>query len=165
MNKNNLEIERKFLLKNMPNFNEDVEIMLIHQIYVNLENKIVRFRHTKIFNKENKKVGENYVKCIKTPLSKGVFEELEEDIYEKVFLEMCNKEHGYIKKTRSIYNYEGFKWEIDKYSDLELIIAEVELSDIKQNINIPRILKEQIIDEVTGNYRFSNQSLSIKKKL
>lgn len=162
--KNNLEIERKFLLKRIPNFDKEVSKFYMHQIYVNIDGVMTRFRMTE---KLGLKVDENrtYVQCNKKRISSGVFEEIEKDIAKEVFRDMCHKEHSYIIKIRHVYEHDGLKWEVDEYADVSLVTLEVELDDIKQKITIPKIIKKELLMEVTGKKVFSNQNLSIKNEV
>lgn len=159
---NNLEIERKFLLKNIPKFKmNEIKKYSIHQIYVDIDGKIHRFRMSKHFN-NNSTDEMHYVHCVKTPISHGVFEEIESKITPEEFINMTQKDHTYIVKTRYVYEYGGLKWEVDEYHDIKLVTLEVELSDINQEIIIPEIIENMIIVEITGQKAFSNQNLSIK---
>lgn len=162
--KNNLEIERKFLLKKVPDFWEESSRYYIHQIYVNVNGVTTRFRMTeKLGGDEN--LTRKYVQCNKRLISPGVFEEIESEITHEIFRDMCHKEHSYIVKVRHVYEHGGLKWEVDEYSDVALVTLEVELEDINQEITIPEVIKKELIAEVTGQKEFSNQSLSIKKEV
>lgn len=160
--KNNLEIERKFLLKKVPDFKLGISKLYIHQIYVDVNGVITRFRMTeKLGMDEDRK----YIQCNKKLIFPGVFEEIEKEITKEVFRDMCHKEHSYIVKIRYIYEQDGLKWEVDEYSDVALVTLEVELDDINQEIKIPEIIQKELIIEVTGQKEFSNQSLSIKEEV
>lgn len=166
MNKDNLEIERKFLLKNVPKLNrKNVDKHLIHQIYVDVKGVITRFRMSENFNRkgEESEVEKQHVQCVKKVLSPGVFEEIENDITQEKFRDMCHEDYSYIIKKRSVYEHGGLKWEIDEYHDVKLVTMEVELDDINQEITIPEIIEKEIIVEVTGQRVFSNQSLAVKQ--
>lgn len=68
---------------------------------------------------------------------------------------------GYISKTRHLINYKGKVWEVDEFSNPKgLVIAEIELADINEPIEIP----EWVGTEVTGDHRYSNSNI-IKKIL
>jgi CYTH domain-containing protein len=165
MNKDNLEIERKFLLKNVPKFNRnDVVKYLIHQIYVNVDGKMTRFRMSDKFSMNEIQEERSYVQCNKKVISPGVFEEIEKEITAELFRDMCHKDHSYIIKTRYVYEHGGLKWEVDEYHDVKLVTLEVELDDINQEITIPEIIEKEVIVEVTGQRVFSNQNLSIKEE-
>lgn len=154
MSKDNLEIERRFLLKSIPSLHdkEGLKRLTIHQAYSKDSNE--RFRSTV-------NGGEViYHKCRKKMLSVGVFEEIESEITEYEFdcgYKNCNRE---INKVRYVFSENGLVWEIDEYTGFSLIIFEVELDDINQDIDIPADLKSLIIKEITGEKEFSNYSLS-----
>ena len=158
--KENLEIERKFLLKNVPSFSGDVDVLMIHQIYVKVDGENVRFRHTR----NMKSLNSVYHKCIKSKLSHGVFEEIENEVTEDEFNNMEEKDHRYTIKKRYVYKEGGLNWEIDEYLEIKMATIEVELDDINQEIKIPKFLKDLIIIELTGKKEFSNHSLSLKSK-
>lgn len=167
MDKKNLEIERKFLLKNVPAFKRsEIEKILIHQIYVEINGKVVRFRMSESldFDGEELELERKYVKCIKNPISTGVFEEIENDITQEAFRDMCHEDHSYIIKTRYVYEHSGLKWEVDEYHDIKMVTLEVELDDINQEIIIPEIIEKEVICEVTGQRVFSNFNLSVKEE-
>ena len=166
MNKENLEIERKFLLRNVPKFERnEIDKFLIHQIYITIAGKLKRFRMTEKFNTKGSdpEVERIYVMCQKKRLSPGVFEEIEGDITEEMFREYCGHPHSYIIKTRHVYEHGGLKWEVDEYHDIKLVTLEVELDDINQDIKIPEIIEREMIVEVTGQRVFSNFELSVEK--
>jgi CYTH domain-containing protein len=167
MNKYNLEIERKFLLRNVPKFErKEVDKFLIHQIYVNVDGKVTRFRMTEKFNIKGSDpvVERTYVKCVKKPISTGVFEEVENVVSQELFEALLKQEHSYIVKTRYLYEHGGLKWEVDEYHDIKLVTLEVELDDINQDITIPEIIEREMIVEVTGQRVFSNFELSVGKE-
>ena len=159
MNKENLEIERKFLLKKVPKFlAKDVDKFLIHQVYHEINGKIHRFRMTE--NLRSQDEDRTYIECVKTSISHGVFEEIEKEIGQNKFDRMIKKPHRYIIKERTVYKANGLKWEIDKYHDISLVTLEVELDDIHQKIEVPETIEKEIIAEVTGQQVFSNYNLS-----
>lgn len=154
----NLEIERKFLLSNIPNLNYTDEL-LIYQFYTDVNGIINRFREIRNIKSQDS----IYQHCIKTPLSHGTFQEIETEISYDDFQNMRKNEIGNILKKRFIYTENNLKWEIDDYLNIKLITLEVELIDIKQNIIIPPTINDYIITEITGNKLFSNHNLSLKK--
>lgn len=163
--KENLEIERKFLLKNLPKFNSKVEKFIIHQIYVKGKGgKVTRYRMTENVDSPIESPQRIYHVCNKKMLSPGVFEEIESEITRAEFEKMLDLKHRYIIKTRYVYRENGLKWEIDVYHDMKLVMLEVELEDINQKITIPDIIEEQMIVEVTGQRVFSNYNLSIEQE-
>jgi len=166
MNNNDIERERKFLLKNVPEFNrKTIEKLIIHQIYVVIDGIVNRFRMTENMDTD-KRV---YHHCIKKPISEGKFKEIEKVIPKEEFDKMFAKEHRYIIKTRYVYDNNGFIWEVDKYHEMLLVTLEVEFNndeDLKSFDNekdIPELIKKLVILEVTGQKSFSNYSLSIEE--
>jgi len=75
-----------------------------------------------------------------------------------------NKNYAVIRKTRYVVKYKGFKFEIDAYLDLSLVILEVELPALNHQFKFPDGLFEEIIIEATGMKQFSNFSLALKVK-
>lgn len=71
-------------------------------------------------------------------------------------LEMCEK--PIIQKIRRIYEYQGFKWEIDEFQgeNAGLIVAEIELTDENQTFEKPSWIGE----EVTFDQRYFNSNLA-----
>jgi len=161
-----LEIERKFLLKSLPEIKPD-QIVEIHQFYFKNESGIwERARSWSSSNGEMK-----YIHTIKKSVSKSVNIEDEHSMTLKEFNAFKNKcyktpnDSKYIKKTRYIYKDGNLKWEIDEFSnDYKLIIAEIEIPTKDYEVVIPDYLKELVLIEVTGMKPFSNRSLSLKLK-
>lgn len=150
-----LESERQFLLKgNFRNLNT-VDILTISQYY--LEDG-TRYR---------KQYGDvdpapQYFKNVKTPVSPGVYREDEAAITQAEFDAIYPQFQTFVMKERSIVDAgNGLKWEVDVFESVRLVIAEIELPDIKMELEIPDWLKDDIILEVTGMKQFCNRSLSI----
>lgn len=162
-----LEIERKFLLKKFPKsviekYKKGLQILNIVQYYFLIDGVWQRYR---IVNSEGKKV--KYVHTIKSAISPGVYNEIEKTVKEKEF-EQKRKEHiknyAVIRKTRYVVKHKGFKFEIDVYLDLKLVILEVELPALNHPFEFPDGLFEEIIIEATGMKQFSNFNLAVKIK-
>ena len=162
-NKDNLEIERKFLMKKFPATELDTvgfKCYEIYQYYYLIDGVRKRYRmrqDTDTFERE-------YFETMKTVLSPGVFEEIERNITQEEFFEISKANKGYgsvISKNRFVVNQNGLDWEIDRYLNVDLVTLEVELDDINQEIEIPDFLEEIIIMEVTGIEEFSNFNLSL----
>lgn len=146
-----MEIERKFLLKKIPEslkINKSVEI---EQYYICREkDKIVRIRRmANVFNIGIKKGGgmSRFEKEIK--ISKQDFDELKN---------ICRENK--IFKIRHIIISDKYKFEIDEFKDsLEgLLLVEVEFQSEKEaNKFIP---PSWFGKEVTGNHKYSNSYLS-----
>jgi CYTH domain-containing protein len=158
--KANLEIERKFLMRCVPDFGKKKWTYLdISQFYFDKNGKRIRYRES---IDENEKA--TYYSTRKKFLSKGTYEEIEFEISKRTFWnkfkETKNKKG--LEKTRYIYKYKGLKFEIDKYKDMNLVVMEVELKNINQKIEFPDFIKEKIILEVTDFREFGNFNLSRK---
>lgn len=65
-----------------------------------------------------------------------------------------------IRKTRHNVPFKGFVWEVDVFEGAHegLVIAEVEMGDESDNPELP----DWVGDEVTGQYRYSNQALALQ---
>lgn len=160
----NLEIERKFLLKSIPNI-DPYEKIDIEQIYMKIGNVWERVRYCQYKNKNQNK----WIHTIKTSVSKGVNMEDEKEISESDFLEFKNKSKidkysRSIFKTRHVFKTnDNLYWEIDEFhNDYRLVIAEIEIPSMEYKIETPDYISELILMEVTGLKQFSNKSLSIK---
>ncbi|NSY61400.1 CYTH domain-containing protein [Agrobacterium tumefaciens] len=146
------EIERKFLVAGDEWRNEVTHSMAFRQAYVaSLENRSVRVR---IVN------GLDATLTIKIGASSLVRDEYEYSIPLNDAEELMASAPGVvIEKMRHTVDYGGFTWEVDvfegKYKGL--IVAEVEMDDENANPDLPSWLGK----EVTGDRRFSNQSLAM----
>ena len=160
------EVERKFLLKDLPKL-EYEKIFLIHQYYLeNDEGYSDRVRKTDDGNKCK------YTRTKKRFISsQKVNEEVETDISKKEFLKLKKKSHSIIVKYRHIFtDHENNRWEIDKFENVNLIIGEIEsvtddehledvMLDMKSQL-IPKFIADNLIMEVTDFKPFSNKRLS-----
>lgn len=158
-----IEIERKFLLKSLPD-KKPLEIIKIDQWY--------RKNSTGIWERvrscySNKK-GFYFVHTIKTPVSKGVNMEDEREISAKDFNDFVNKckkseESRYISKERIIFKHpeDSLNWEVDVFNNgHHLIIAEIEIPAEDYTLQIPNFIKDKLLLEVTGLKQFSNKNIS-----
>ena len=161
-----LEIERKFLLKAMPDV-LPTEVVKIDQFY--FKNKEGVWERVRQWN--SNLYGRKWIHTVKTKLSEFSNEEIEKELtkkeYEK-FKKRCrqNKSNSrYIKKERWIYPDGDLYWEVDIFKDkCHIIIAEIEISSEDYDLNIPEFISKKTLLEVSGLKQFSNRSLSIKMK-
>ncbi|MDE7407989.1 MAG: CYTH domain-containing protein [Muribaculaceae bacterium] len=65
---------------------------------------------------------------------------------------------GVIDKTRYLVDYAGHTWEVDEFHGAlaPLVLAEVELTDASEVVEIPPFIAE----EVTGDVRYYNSTLA-----
>lgn len=157
-----LEIERKFLLKAMPEV-QPVEKIKIEQWY--WKNQSGTWERARTWH--SNVTGKSWIHTIKKSVSKGVNIEDEKNLSEeefKKFLARCKEpgqESKFISKERWIYPSDGLKWEVDRFDkNTCLIIAEIEIPKKSFKINIPYFIQNKLIVEVTGIKQFSNRSLS-----
>ncbi|MDA8568624.1 CYTH domain-containing protein [Flavobacteriaceae bacterium] len=147
-----IEIERKFLVKDYSFENEAVTIRAIKQGFLSTDpNRTVRIR-------VEETGGFITVKGISTDGGVSRFEwenPLSKEAAEALF-KLCLP--GKIEKTRHVVSVGSHHFEVDVfYGDNQgLVIAEVELSDSKQEFEKPAWLGK----EVTGDQKYYNASLS-----
>ena len=157
MNKNGLEIERKFLIE-YPDCNfllslEKLRALNITQTYLLDDSRIRAIE-------EN---GETtYIKTVKKHITELVREEREWEISEEEYFSLLkNKKQGTntIEKTRYAVEIGGAVYEIDVFGFWnDRAFLEIELEDENQQIEIPDFIK--VIKEVTFDSRYKNYSLA-----
>lgn len=162
-NKNNLEIEKKFLLSRFPKkllSETKHDVLDIIQYYFLIDGVRQRYRVTTVNGKTKK-----YHHTIKKALRSGVNEEFEQTVSKKEFdskLSGNRKKYAVIKKTRYVIKYKGLKFEIDVFKGMNLVMLEVELPKLSFKFDFPPGLKSEIIMEVTKFKQFGNFNLSTK---
>lgn len=149
-----LEIERRFIMRKLPTTCAN-EIIFIEQYYDDFG---VRYR--KSFNKTTEKL--LCEKTIKSKVSAATNNEENLEISLETFEKETNENQRYVRKLRYVYYFSGFKFEVDSFDNIHLIIMEVELEDAKQTIHFPMWLEKLIIKEITDEPEFSNYILSRK---
>jgi CYTH domain-containing protein len=159
-----LEIERKFLLKAMPEI-EPTEKITIEQWY--WKNNSGTWERARTWHSNIN--GKSWIHTIKKSVSKGVNIEDEKELTEQEFKNFVSKcktegqESRFISKQRWIYPQGDLKWEVDKFDKNHcLIIAEIEIPKKSFKVDIPDFIKDKLIVEVTGIKQFSNRNLSNK---
>jgi CYTH domain-containing protein len=147
-----LEIEKRILLKRVPLDMEFDEVQDIHQYY----GPSGRLRHVK--NRIARTV--QYIHTTKKTVSKGVNQETEVEISKDLFTEELKRCTKRLYKVRYIKKTGKYKWEIDEF--FGMVIAEIEVNTKKElkTVKIPRIIKNEMVAEITGDKRFSNFNLA-----
>ncbi len=160
----NLEIERKFLLKAIPDKEPD-EIIEIFQWYLKNEEGI--WERARSCYSDIK--GFYFIHTIKKNISPGVNEEDEKYLTSEefnLFVEKCKiSQSKYISKERLVYKDKSndLKWEVDVFNNgHHLIVAEIEIPSLDYEITIPNFIKDKLLIEVTGLKQFGNRNLSNK---
>ena len=142
------EIERKFLIENIPDgLLDNIENKEINQYYINQEPE-VRIRQSDDKFYLTMKKGEGLIR-----------EEFEVEIgqIKPEDMQKLNK-FDCIKKTRYFIPYDKFIIELDIYKNIELMTAEVEFTNEKDVKSF--IPPEWFNKELTGLPEFSNKNLA-----
>lgn len=154
--KDQIEKERKFLLKNLPSL-KAAKVYHIVQYYVDN----VRYRRQQNIHDAKDLVLEAQVK-IKQGYGINIEKGIRTITEEEFSIALIKSERG-IEKYRYIYENDTHKFEVDRFHSVHLIIMEVEVKDIDEIIEVPREIMDQYLMEVTGNSSFDNYSLAIKR--
>lgn len=149
-----IEIERKFLLKSPPKIAFDYYFN-IHQFYLGKDKTRLR-----IVSQESKSIV--YWKNIKNRLSDLSNEEIDDVITKDEFEELKKDAISEIRKRRLIKIVGNDKWEIDIFSNIQLIVAEVEIPSETYDLKIPDFISDNLIMEVSTLKEFSNRRLAVK---
>lgn len=163
--KKNFEIERKFLLKNLPPYwkykiNPDYVYLISQYYYTDDEGKSKRIRAQDDVKTEKR----IYIVTEKKYVKKGVCEEYEHEVTYEEFLELKKKSDRKISKERYVFKTDdGLKWEIDDYMSISMVTAEIELPSLNKKIEIPKFIQDVFIKELTGESCFSNYNLADKR--
>jgi CYTH domain-containing protein len=160
-----IEIERKFLLKAVPDL-KPTEVIKIKQWYLKVDGIWERAR-----SMDSNIYGIKWVHTIKTRISdiSNIEEEYDMDKDEfDDFVKRCKsaKQNArYITKERRIYPDGELKWEVDVFSQkCHIIVAEIEIPTEDYELEIPEFIQKKSMLEVTGLKQFSNRSLSNRVK-
>jgi len=151
----NVEIERRWILHNLPYEARHQVALYIEQWYHESEKGVIRYRATTNTDNNDEVLFE---KIIKLPVSKGINTEEHLPIDKDKFYKELSNDMRYISKTRWV-TVAGHRYEIDVFNDSSLIILEVELNNLDEII-FPDWLQKEIIAEITGMKEFSNYNLA-----
>lgn len=159
----NIEIERKFLLKSLPTI-KSKETIEIQQWY-RKNSKGIWERARACYSD---KKGFYFIHTIKTNISNisSIEDENEITSFEfNKFVTKCknSKEPRYISKDRIIYTHpdDGLKWEVDVFNNgHHLLVAEIEIPTEDYDLVIPEFISDKLLLEVTEFKQFSNRNLS-----
>ncbi len=150
-----LEIERKYLLKAMPDLAElRPEVLEIDQGWLPGDRIRERVRRTRSL------AGASYTRTLK--FGQGVQRtEIEEATTEAIFDRLWPLTEGCrIHKRRYRVAVEGHTWEIDEFLDRELVLAEVELESPDETPDLPSWLEALVERDVTDDPRYTNLKLA-----
>ena len=150
-----LEIERKFLLDGMPALPERAEPHRMEQGY--LPDDPGRLRRA--VGPDGRTV---FTLTIKTGAGL-VRREDERTISEQEFTNLWPRTAGRrLAKTRYRVDEDGLVWEIDRYDDLDLVLAEVELPSADTRITVPEWLRPHLVREVTDEPEYQNYEIALR---
>ena len=157
-----MEIERKFVIdldifdfdKYYKRDNPDAikSKLYISQYYIPALDGTFRLRRT---CKDDHSF--SFVIALKKFVEKGKNEEIEVHIDSNTAYEMINgiKDLTSLRKIRYKVEINSKLWDIDFFEN-GMCLGEVELDDVNEEFEKPRFVKE----EVTGDYRFSNEAIA-----
>jgi CHAD domain-containing protein/CYTH domain-containing protein len=150
------EIERKYLLTELPVLPDDATVVEIDQGY--LRGKQVRERLRCIRSIDGATI--RHVRTVK--LGEGLVRtEVEEEISADFFARMWPLTVGRrLRKRRYAARTGRHTWEVDEFLDRDLVLAEVELNDPNEAIVLPEWLASVLVRDVTDEREYSNASLA-----
>ena len=157
--KEDLEIERKYLLKYNPlNLGEFDNLLRITQLYLPKDENgyTVRYRYVTDTNDNVR-----YIKTLKKYVTDFTREEIETDITKGEYEEAEKKAVSEISKLRYELIDGDLTWQIDSFVNIKMVLAEVKLPSESLIFDIPEHIENAIVAEVTGVEGFSNESLAL----
>ena len=148
------EIERKYLLDELPRNTVEAPSIELSQGYLPGKTIVERLRET-----VRPDGSRRYVRTIK--LGRGVSRvEIEEEMSGELFEALWPLTEGRRVRKRRYQLAEGdLTWEIDQFLDRELVLAEVELSSVGTPM-LPEWLGPHVVREVTDEVAFLNANLA-----
>ena len=148
------EIERKYLLRSLPRMPEGTVVLRIDQGYIPGEHLVERLRRVR------GPEGTRYYRTVK--LGTGIRRtEVVEETDASTFRALWRLTRGRrLRKRRYVATDGERKWEIDRFLDRPLVLAEIELPHEKADVILPRWLEPRIVREVTGEPEYLNVNLA-----
>jgi CHAD domain-containing protein/CYTH domain-containing protein len=148
------EIERKYLLRAVPERLRGAEAIEIEQGYLPGGNVRERLRRA---------IGPRSTRCTRTvKVGTGrVRAEYEEEISGAEFARLWSlTESARLRKRRYRVSEGPLTWEIDEFLDRPLVLAEIELPTEDTEVVIPDWLEPELVREVTGELEYANSTLA-----
>jgi CHAD domain-containing protein/CYTH domain-containing protein len=149
-----VEIERKFLLTRLPESMPGAKSLVIEQGYLPGDRLVERLRSVQVGERRT------YYRTVK--IGSGLVRtELEDETSGVIFRKMWPMTKGkrLTKKRHRIPNGD-FTWEVDEFTDRDLVLAEVELPAADTPVEIPDWLQPFVEREVTGEVAYLNSTLA-----
>jgi len=149
-----IEIERKYLLRALPERAAAAEAIDVEQGWLPGERLLERVRRT------SGPDGDRYYRAVK--LGAGLSRlELEEETSADLFARLWPlTESRRVRKRRYFVPEGALTWEIDDFRDRALVLAEVELPSPDTDVPIPEWLAAVLEREVTGDPAYVNVNLA-----
>jgi CHAD domain-containing protein/CYTH domain-containing protein len=148
------EIERKYLLRELPSAVVDVPALEMTQGYLPGERLSERLRHV------SSPEGEHWYRTLKVGTGLRRIE-IEEETSREVFDGLWPLTEGRrLAKKRRRMEQDGFTWEIDEFRDRELVLAEIELPTETTAVTPPDWLRPYVVRDVTGEPEYQNYTLA-----
>jgi CHAD domain-containing protein/CYTH domain-containing protein len=149
-----LERERKYLLAGLPPRAPEGEVVEIAQGW--LPGARLRERLRRVIGAE----GERYWRAVKQGAGLTRFE-TEEETTREVFEALWPLTDGRrVAKKRHRVRDGSLTWEIDEFTDRDLIVAEVELPPRATDVDLPDWLRPLVVRDVTDDPAFLNENLA-----
>jgi len=148
------EIERKYLLKEVPEPARATPPAIVEQGYLPGKDLVERLRRVKDGRTTR------FYRTVK--LGTGMVRtEIEEETTEAVFLAMWPlTRRRRLRKRRFEVDADGQTWEIDEFKNRDLVLAEIELDSEDDDVTFPEWLAPAVQREVTGEPEFQNINLA-----
>jgi CYTH domain-containing protein/CHAD domain-containing protein len=152
--RDDVEIERKYLLSRVPPEMPVADTVEIDQGYVPGERLVERVR------RERSAAGTRWLRTVK--LGRGVRRvEVEEETTEATFDALWALTVGRrVTKRRHRVEHEGRTWEIDEFTDRDLALAEIELGSADEQPALPPWLAPHVVRDVTDESAYVNLRLA-----
>jgi adenylate cyclase len=155
MEANDREIERKYLLRALPEDVTRFPSQEIDQGYIpgtKVRERVRRIRDGAVVS---------YVRTIKVGTGMDKFE-FEEETTEEFFTAVWPLTLGHrVRKRRYRVPGDGGEWEVDEFLDRPgLVLAEIELNHASERPEPPALIAAVVVREVTEEAGFSNYRLS-----
>ena len=152
-----VEIERKFLLRALPDAVVGAPVAELEQGYLPGRRLVERVRRVRDAD------GERWFRTVKA--GRGVRRlELEEETTRDVFDALWALTEGRrVRKRRYRVpdgGVVGRTWEVDEFTDRELVLAEVELDSASAEVALPEWLAPHVVRDVTGEHEYGNRTLA-----
>ena len=154
-----MEIERKYLLRFLPDEARDGRRLDIDQGYVPGDELHERIRRVSVRHASGR-TDVHFYRTVK--LGEGVARtEIEEETTEAIFGVLWPLTRGRrLRKRRFEVEADGRTWEIDEFKNRDLVLAEIELDSEDDDVRFPEWLEPAVQREVTTEPEFQNINLA-----